>query len=149
MNLWLKLQHLFSRRFQARCGHRTYRRDRIQAYGYSTIVTLRTEHETTPYCHRCLEAMTALCPICHSSIFIGEPVRIVVPLREDFEVQEGMRTFDIDQNHIKMVACLRCADTIALISGIWVPPGVVQLIESPLEHAWRTGQPTVAEIYYH
>ncbi|MBU0530944.1 hypothetical protein KJ910_00390 [Patescibacteria group bacterium] len=148
MDFWLKIEHFFSRRFMAGCGHLTYKRDRVRAFNAGVITEVPIWNGITPYCHRCLEAMAARCPGCGLPIFIADPVRIVSPNRADFVIEEGVHLFDMVEGHIKLVACLRCAPSITSVAGIWLPPGGVRLIHSPFDVAAHEGHAHI-ELPYH
>lgn len=132
---------LFNRTIVADCGHKTLIRDKVTAFGRSTVTTLPVENGKTPYCHRCLEKMAIRCAWCGEPIFVGDPVTLYIPNKDtklpDYAVhfEEGV------------VGCLsiHCADTGADRAGFWYPPGTVKKVASPIQLCMLSGEASVTK----
>lgn len=135
-------QNLFSRKFLAKCEHKTYKKDLVSAFGEKCITKVPVNNKTTPYCHRCLEKMAIRCAWCGEVIFIGDPITLYTP-DENFKAPEYSVVYKNDP--LQLVGCLRwdCAESGADRIGFWLPPGKVEKIMSPIEQCFRSGQSVV------
>ena len=126
-------------RIMADCGHKTWLKARVRAYGESCKTRLPFEtNNHTPYCHACIEKMAIRCAWCGKPIFIGDPVTLYSP-NKGFEIPEYAVRYSEDP--LRLVGCLRwdCADSGIDRSGFWIPPGEVMWVMSPIEQVLATG----------
>jgi len=95
------------------------------------------------YCLECIGKMSIRCAWCGEPITIGEPITLGFPSTEfkvpDYAVKHG------DGKEQALVGCLRwdCADTLVMMCGQWMPPGIVKRVPSPLEIALQTGKAVI------
>jgi len=93
----------------------------------------------------CIDNMTIKCAWCGGPIRIGNPVTLYVP-DSSFEIPDYAVTH-VEGDRTALVGCLDwdCAATWGDMSGLWVPPGKVERIMSPIErciHSIHEGNPT-------
>lgn len=121
---------IFKKNYSADCGHKTKLHDRVTAFGESTLTRLSIKDGKIDYCHQCIEKMAIQCAWCGHTIFIGDPITLYSPRDEDFEVPEHAIFYQEDS--LQLVGCLRwnCADSGADRMGFWLPPGIVQRVQS-------------------
>lgn len=135
MNLFelgFRLVRLFGTTYIAKeCGHGTKRAIEVSAFGYTRKGIFKKDD--LQYCSDCLVNMTIKCAWCGKPIFVGDPVTLYTPMKEDFIVPKHAVIYKKDP--LQLVGCLRwdCADTGVDRSGFWVPPGKVQRVLSPIE----------------
>lgn len=135
----MSLFGIFKKKIIANCGHETKEKDAVTAFGESTITKIPIKDGKTEYCHRCLEKMAIKCAWCGGVIFIGAPITLYSPAKEDFKIPEHAVVYSKDP--LKLVGCLRwkCADSGVDRVGFWLPPGTVMRVPSPLEVAMQSG----------
>lgn len=123
----------FGGKIVADCGHKTKKKDKVTAYGESTVTGVPIKNGKTPYCHRCIEKMAIKCAWCGHVIFIGDPITLYTPRDKDFKVPEHAVAYR--ENPLQLVGCLRweCAETGADRAGFWLPPGAVQRVPTAYE----------------
>ena len=132
-----KIFNIFKKRIVADCGHETFLKDRVEAFGESVITELPIKNGTTPYCHRCLEKMAIRCAWCGRAIFIGDPITLYSPRDKD----QKMPDYAISYKD-RFVGCLRwnCAETGADRAGFWYPPGRVVRVPTLIEMCMQSMQ---------
>jgi len=130
-------------KIKADCGHMTWRKAKVHAFGTSCATELPIEAGHTPYCHACIEKMAIRCAWCGKPIFIGDPVTLYTPAKPDFKIPEHAVRYSADP--IRLVGCLRmdCAESGADRTGFWMPPGKVMRVMSPIEQMLATGNPVI------
>lgn len=122
----------FGREIVADCGHKTKKRDKIRAYGKSTVITLPTKDNKTLYCHKCIEKMTIKCAWCGGVIFIGDPITLYTTIDKNYALEHAVL---YKEDPLQFVGCLRwgCADGGADRAGYWFPPGEVYRVPTAYE----------------
>jgi hypothetical protein len=87
---------------------------------------------TTDYCLACIGAMAIRCAWCGKPITIGDRITLYVPDDKFTAPDHAVR--GTGNNSDALVGCNRrtCADACD-ICGIWMPPGIVERIVSPVE----------------
>jgi hypothetical protein len=139
----MNLRNIFRRRIKAGCGHETKIKDKVYAFGKTITTVVPVKDGKTDYCHECLGKMAIRCAWCGEVIFIGEPITLYTPRREDFKIPEHAVAHNKDP--LQLVGCLgwNCAATGADRAGFWYPPGKVFRVPSPAEIAFSTGETVV------
>jgi hypothetical protein len=138
----LAVSALFRRTHVANiCGHKTSKKGFMYDGTSTSIMEMPLAENGHPdYCLDCIGKMGIRCAWCGEPITIGEPVTLDFPHKEfrvpDYAVKYG------EGEEQALVGCLRwdCADTLTMMCGQWMPPGVVKRVPSPLEIALQTGK---------
>ena len=108
--------------------------------------TIRIAHrlfKKPPYCLKCIEDMTIVCPWCGELIFPGDYVTLYTPTDPKFKIPHGAVVYS--QEPLKLVGCQRrnCAQSGADYCGTWEAPGEVRRFQSALERVLETGEPVI------
>ena len=143
--LFLKLSVLSPLRYTAeKCGHRTRRSGPVSAFGQTIETKMPLNEKGVPeWCLDCIGKMAVRCPWCERPIFIGEPITLFSPVRNDFRAPENAVVYR--EEPLTLVGCLGvgCADTGADRAGFWIPGedgrGQVFRVPSPLEMIFASG----------
>lgn len=117
----------------ADCGHETLITDQVTAFGKTTTTTIPVKNGKTPYCHRCLEKMAIQCAWCDNPIFIGDPVTLYEPKKDNPRLKPHATWIG---NAVVGCLSIHCADTGADRAGFWYPPGKVKrasILEAALQ----------------
>lgn len=142
----LFINHLFSKRYLAKCGHKTYKRDNISAFEKSRILEIPIEDDEANDCHRCLGKMTIKCAWCEKPIFIGSPITLYSPTdKKGFKLPKHAVIYDKEK--MAVVGCLRwdCVNSVIDRAGFWYPPGKVERVPSPLEIVMATNSCVIVQ----
>lgn len=105
-----------------RCGHQTYQKGQIVAFGEHTTTEMPLNNQrSVDWCLACIEKMAIPCAWCEKPIFIGDPVTLYSPVDKTFEIPDHAVIYD--KERLQLVGCLRweCADTGADRAGFWLP----------------------------
>ena len=141
-NFFQKLMYWL--RPKCKCGHKSKKSGTVTAYGETREVKLRRHwlFHRVPFCLECYEKKAIKCPWCGGAIFPGEYVTLYSPQDPNFKVPEGCVVYSKDP--FRLVGCqsIRCAESGADYSGIWVGDHV-ERFESALEQCARTGNPVI------
>jgi len=129
--------NIFKKKILANCGHKTFEKATITAFGSSCKTKIPIINNKTDYCHRCLEKMAIRCAWCGKTIFIGDPITLY-SLKDKSYKMPGYAVF-YDKEYNSYIGCLRwdCAQTGADRAGFWYPPGRVIRVPSILEMAMQ------------
>jgi hypothetical protein len=127
-------------------GHKTRKKGFMHDGTSTSIMEMPLAENGHPdYCLDCISKMSIRCAWCGESIVIGEHITLDFPHKEfrvpDYAVKYG------EGEEQALVGCLRwaCADTLAMMCGHWMPPGVVKRVPSPLDIALQTGKAVIVD----
>ena len=136
----MKLFNIFKKKIVAGCGHETFKKDKVTAFGVGCVTEIPIIDGKTDYCHRCLEKMAIRCAWCGKVIFVGDPVTLYSPRDKDRKMPEYAVLHN--KEHNSYVGCLRwdCAETGADRAGFWYPPGKVYRVPTPIEMCMKSMQ---------
>lgn len=116
------------------CGHKTKLKGVITIPGEKYVGEVDVSENGNPdYCLACIGKMNIQCAWCENRITIGDSVTLYL-LREGFEAPEHAVHYS-ENGHDALVGCLglNCAHSGADVQGVWLPPGMVQRVPSPIE----------------
>lgn len=125
---------LFRRPTANICGHKTEMSGIILVRGKMYDMSMPQSDNGLPdYCLNCIAEMSIRCAWCGGNITIGDPVILGVP-DQGFKVPE-YAVYHHEAGQSALVGCIKgeCSDSIMLVSGIWMPPGIVLRVPSPLQ----------------
>jgi hypothetical protein len=118
----------FNKPIMADCGHLTRRKSKVKIFGKIEELTLNKGSGSPEYCHDCFAKMVIRCAWCGKNIFPGDSISVSMPRDKNHKFPEYAVYYSKDTNEV--VGCLRrdCSDFFN-ISGHWVAPGKVQLLQ--------------------
>lgn len=93
--MWF-FNNVFRKKVVAGCGHETFKKDKIAAFGESVEIKIPIIDGKTNYCHRCLEKMSIKCAWCGGVIFISSPITLYISQKKDFKVPKYAIIYDED-----------------------------------------------------
>lgn len=106
------------------CGHKTFVKGSVTAFGQTTRTVMPLKDGRPEYCLDCITDMAVQCAWCTLPIFIGDAVTLYSPREIEYEVP----SFAVVYSEVppRLVGCLRwdCAQTGADRAGVWLPNSI-------------------------
>lgn len=132
----------------SKCGHRTYRKGKVSAFGHTITTKMRKNKDCSrDYCLDCLGKMAIRCAWCSRPIFVGDPITLYTP-GEGVEV--SVHAVSHNEDPLQLVGCLgsNCADTGGDMAGTWAPGsnGKGQVRRMPTAFEYLLGSNNDSEI---
>ncbi len=110
---------------KAECGHTTFQKDYLKAFGEVSLIKLNIHNGKIKYCHKCLSKMSIQCACCGKTIFVEDFVSLHM-IKQKSKTPENAVLYS--QYPKVVISCADCATNDDDIKGIWTAPGTVQRI---------------------
>lgn len=118
------------------CGHLTMIRGSFTAFGETFSGRVPVVRGRTMYCHACLGKMSIRCAWCGRPIVPGHEVTLYLEQPGVKMPSYAVSYTHEDTGQRAYVGCLHCAEGgFGDAQGVWLPPGRVERVPSPLEIA--------------